>query len=267
MYSLFCNRFVANSVKICQIKCFLINNIGLNSLLINNNLKNNAKTLNQIRETQKRYLRTTSHSKYKIQNYSPYDYFDGFVYKIRRKIGLKAIPKYRLSESSVYLYESCTDGIDIEKFFHFCKLPDTYLSWFLVTQLHVWMCMTRAMIDGKEGRTMRNEIVARMWDDSDARLKKLTHMPASDRRNGLEDLLQQFQATIFSYDEGLLTDDRTLASALWRVLFIYESVDPHVLETMVSYVRTQVHHLTTIETEKFLLDGKIVWKEFYPLYP
>jgi len=33
--------------------------------------------------------------------------------------------------------------------------------------------MTRAMIEGKEGRAIRNEIVARMWEDSEARLKKI----------------------------------------------------------------------------------------------
>lgn len=35
------------------------------------------------------------------------------------------------------------------------------------------MCMTRGMIEGKEGRVIRNEMVARMWEDSQTRLKKL----------------------------------------------------------------------------------------------
>ena len=35
--------------------------------------------------------------------------------------------------------------------------------------------MTRAMSEGKEGRVLRNEITARMWDDAQERLKVLSH--------------------------------------------------------------------------------------------
>ena len=28
-------------------------------------------------------------------------------------------------------------------FFRVCDLPDTFQSWFLVTQLHVWMSLVR----------------------------------------------------------------------------------------------------------------------------
>jgi len=192
---------------------------------------------------------------------------DGLMYKIRRYFGYSSVPKYRLRHASVYLYESATDAIDIEKFFTHLKLSDTYLSWFLVTQLHVWMIMVRAMAEGKEGRILRNEVVARMWEDCETRLKLLTHMSQSNRRKGLEDLLQQFQASIVAYDEGHLMDDKTLAAALWRTLFTYESVDPKYMEIMVEYIRTQLDHLHTIETEKFFLDGRITWKPFPPLYP
>jgi hypothetical protein len=29
-----------------------------------------------------------------------------------------------------------------------CKLPDTFQSWFLVQQLHVWLCMVRLKVRG-----------------------------------------------------------------------------------------------------------------------
>ncbi|CAG2112162.1 unnamed protein product [Medioppia subpectinata] len=129
------------------------------------------------------------------------------------------------------------------------------------------MLMIRSMVEGKEGRLMRNEITARMWEDCETRLKLMTHMTQSVRRKGLEDLLQQFRASLIAYDEGFLTDDKTLSAALWRTLFTYESVDPKYLELIVQYIRTQVEHLHTIGTEKFFLDGKITWKPFPPFYP
>ncbi|XP_054157776.1 ubiquinol-cytochrome-c reductase complex assembly factor 1-like [Oppia nitens] len=200
-------------------------------------------------------------------NYSPFDTMDGLVYRLRRWFGYTTIPRYRLHPTSVYLYEACSDGIPIEKFFAELRLTDTYLSWFLVTQLHVWMCLVRCMSAGQEGRVLRNEVVARMWDDCQSRLKLLAPMTSKVRRQSMDQLLQQFQAMIVAYDEGLLTDDKTLCAALWRTLFIYESIDPKHLELMVNYIRTQLDHLHTIETEKFLLNGKFVWKPFPPLYP
>ena len=214
-----------------------------------------------------RTLQTSCQMKSPVENYTPFETMDGIIYKVRRFFGYQTIPKYRLKYTSVYLYESCTDGIPIEKFFTHLALPDNYLSWFLVTQLHVWMLQVRAMSEGKEGRIMRNELVSRMWEDCDERLKKFATFPAKVRRKGMEDLLQQFQAAIFAYDEGHLTNDKVLAASVWRTLFMYEDVDPRHLELVVSYVRTQIEHLQTIGTEKFILDGKITWKEFPPLYP
>lgn len=49
-----------------------------------------------------------------------------------------------------------------------------------------------------------------------------------------------FQAALFAYDEGILRDDRVLASALWRHLFSKECNDPERLECVVSFVRRQV---------------------------
>jgi cytochrome b pre-mRNA-processing protein 3 len=52
-------------------------------------------------------------------------------------------------------------------------MPDTFNSWFLVTELHVWMLMVRAMAEGDEGRFVRNNIVEAMWEDVITRVKKL----------------------------------------------------------------------------------------------
>jgi cytochrome b pre-mRNA-processing protein 3 len=53
------------------------------------------------------------------------------------------------------------------------QMPDTFHSWFLVTELHVWMLMVRTMAEGEEGRFIRNNIVEAMWQDISTRAKKL----------------------------------------------------------------------------------------------
>lgn len=52
-------------------------------------------------------------------------------------------------------------------------MSDTLFSWFLVTELHVWMLMVRYMAEGKSGNFIRNEIVTAMWDDTKARTEQL----------------------------------------------------------------------------------------------
>ena len=53
------------------------------------------------------------------------------------------------------------------------NMPDTFHTWFLVTELHVWMLMVRLMNEGKEGRLIRNGLVNALWDDVEQRSKQL----------------------------------------------------------------------------------------------
>lgn len=75
------------------------------------------------------------------------------------------------------LYESVADGVNYIQFFEKHNMPNTFNSWFLVTELHVWMLMVRAMAEGSEsgqdGRVLRNSIVESMWTDVNTRAKKL----------------------------------------------------------------------------------------------
>ena len=53
------------------------------------------------------------------------------------------------------------------------NMPDTFYSWFLVTELHVWMLMARLMNEGEKGRLVRNAVVEALWQDVDFRSKQL----------------------------------------------------------------------------------------------
>lgn len=181
------------------------------------------------------------------------------------KLGFGPANVFALRRATIFHYEACTDKLEPNNFFENFKLPDTLYSFYLVVQLHVWMCQARSMKDGQEGRILRNEIVERMWQDMDVRLSKIEVYSSSKRKSLLQDLLFHHQGAIFSYDEGLLTDDKTLASALWRTLFSKEQVDPKQLELAVKYVRTQMYHLRSIGSREWCLDGKFDWAPFQPL--
>lgn len=185
--------------------------------------------------------------------------------KLQYKTGMGDVNLFALRRASVFHYQACTDALDTESFFKNLQLPDTLFGFFLVVQLHVWMCQVRSMSEGPEGRRLRNEIIERMWQDIDTRLQKMEVWVFNQRKQILTDLLFHHQAAIFSYDEGLLTDDKTLANALWRTLFSKSVVQPEVLEMSVRYVRTQMDHLRSIGPRDWCLDGRFEWAPFAPL--
>lgn len=185
--------------------------------------------------------------------------------RVAKTLGVGKFGHVALKRSSVFIYEACTDKLNTKSYFEHLVLPDTLYSFFLIVQLHVWMCQARSMKEGREGRRLRNEIVSRMWQDFDQRLSRLSVHSTNKRKEILTDLLYHHQGAMFSYDEGLLTDDKTLANAMWRTLFSKEDIDPRTLELAVGYVRTQMDHLRSIGSEDWCTKGTFEWAHYPPL--
>lgn len=71
------------------------------------------------------------------------------------------------------LYEDFVDNLDYGAFFKEYGLKDTFYSWFVVTELHIWMLATRTMAEGEEGTILRNGIIECLWVDVLERIKAL----------------------------------------------------------------------------------------------
>lgn len=128
------------------------------------------------------------------------DILDTPIARFRKKIGLYAVTRNTLRLSAAYLYVACTDKVPVELFFKELNLPDTFYSWFLITEVHCWMMMTRLMAEGSEGRFGRNELVKCLWEDCDERLR-MFHFRGKALRNMLGSFNDQFRAAILAYDE------------------------------------------------------------------
>ncbi|KAG8232286.1 hypothetical protein J437_LFUL011226, partial [Ladona fulva] len=176
-----------------------------------------------------------SHS---ISTHSPKLATSKFVQKLKDRIKWFDYSKSILRAGGVKLYENVADRIRHEEFFEVLGLPDTLYSWFLVLELHVWMVMARVMAE-KDGRFVRNVVVESMWADVRIRINKLQDNSATNISNTLEELSQQFGAAIIAYDEGLMSDDRCLAGALWRRILQQKYGNAASLEILVKYVREQ----------------------------
>lgn len=178
--------------------------------------------------------------------------------------GRMKYPKYVLRRSSLRLYLCCVELVDHDLFLHQFQMPDTFNSWCRVTELHVWMCMVRLAQEGVEGKFLRNNMLRFMWEDIEKKTKKLgENVASSARRQGIEAISEQFRAILFAYDEGLLSDDKALAGALWRNFFEKDCKDIEHLEVMVEYVRRQLVNLDKMESNILLTSG---FMTFTPLY-
>ena len=90
----------------------------------------------------------------------------------------------------------CTNGTNIRDFIEYFDLPDTYFSWFLVTELHIWMISNRVMsMSNDRGEVIRDAMISALWHDCDSRLKNLAEMSSKDRKFVLNDLSQGFQVS------------------------------------------------------------------------
>lgn len=160
--------------------------------------------------------------------------------------------KHKLKAAGFSLYESYTDRLDYPAFMSELDLPDTFHSWFLITELHTWMLMTRLMANPHEGRLLRNNLVEALWKDVSTRAKKLGDGHSSVIKNQIYELNEGFQAALVLYDEGLLSNDKVLASAIWRRFYSQNCASAHHLEAMVYYIRHSMHDLDSIELDELV---------------
>ncbi|XP_075238332.1 ubiquinol-cytochrome c reductase complex assembly factor 1 [Lycorma delicatula] len=181
------------------------------------------------------------------------------VKKALRKVGVFDVSKTRLKRNGYLIYGDIADNFDYNYFFKKFSLPDTFHSWFLVMELHVWMALVRLMAEADEGRFLRNTVIEAMWEDISKKSGLLGVENISRARSQIKILNEEFQAALLSYDEGLLSDDIVLAGALWRRFFCRECTDPELIELLVKYVRKQVKYFDTLTREDIILQRNFKW--------
>ncbi|XP_048878640.1 ubiquinol-cytochrome-c reductase complex assembly factor 1 [Brienomyrus brachyistius] len=167
--------------------------------------------------------------------------------------------KWKIKIAALRMYTCCVERIAYDDFFEKCSLPDTLNSWFLVAELHVWMCLVRMRQEGRAGKYLCRYLVHSMWEDVEQRCK-IMGIDAVERKESMKVMTETFYAALFGYDEGILSCDRVLAAALWRNLFNKQCEDPRQLELMVQYVRKQMQFLDSLDGEDLLLTGEIKWR-------
>jgi len=170
--------------------------------------------------------------------------------------------KTRYEANSWILYEKLVDQIPFDDIITKLNLPDTFNSWFIITELHLWMVFVRLMNESTKGKMIRNFMVEALWNDIDFRSKKLGHLSSDVRQGQVKELSDQFRGALIGYDEGWLTNDMVLASMVWRRVFNKECNDPEKIELVVKYIRKQMSILQLQSFESLFTNKDVKWIKF-----
>jgi len=192
-----------------------------------------------------------------------------FVQALYSKV-FTGLPKAKLKACGYILETHCSQAIDVKEFMEAFDMPDTFFSWFLVTELHIWLLGARLMQEGDAGRMVRNSMVEALWSDCENRAKAIGDLATSLRSKYISEISEQFQASLFVYDEGIVGNDIQLANALWRRFFLSmreveegsgdeQLPDPEKLELLVRYVRKTASYLDSKDGAEIIVKQQIVW--------
>ncbi|TKR58622.1 hypothetical protein L596_030044 [Steinernema carpocapsae] len=196
-------------------------------------------------------------------------YWQGMLERFRLKIykdkTMDPELKVLLDKSSAQLYYGCANNFPYLKLCESFDLPDYMSSWFKLTLMHVWMVLIRlhVSLDAQAYQRFQRGILETMWADIDKRLEivgeelKETMTTRSDMRN-MHGLHIQ---TLMEYDEGFVADDRKLAAAVWRCLYMQREFDPVHLNRVVAYMRSTVAYLDHLSVDEILTDGIKEWRQ------
>lgn len=177
--------------------------------------------------------------------------------------------KLILQRGAQTTYHSCTEEAIRSGLIQHCKLPDTFQSWFLVTHLHIWMCMVRAKKEGQDGHYVCQQLVTLFWYDVEHRIKLAGVKSRNIVQGSTKELSSMFYGLLFAFDEGIVSDDAVLASAVWRNLFAHcrDETSMQEIVPVVEYIRSYVRSLDSISTEDYLENGFRPVVHFGPSYP
>ncbi|KGR10245.1 hypothetical protein MG9_04718 [Candida albicans P37037] len=165
----------------------------------------------------------------------------GGIYFSECKRQALVYPNEPMSDTAKFYYETL-------------RLPKSFSQQVQITILHYWILSVRMRaLPFKYSKEYQQKLVDRIFNDLDYRMSTELGIKSNRTIEGyLKDYHTQLLGCVLSYDEGLMTDDITLASALWRNVFnANENVDMRHVEALLVYVRSQLYVLNKMTDRAF----------------
>jgi hypothetical protein len=221
--------------------------------ILNSNIKNyNIISIFSFSTTTKNKNNATSNSLIPLNN---------FYNTLKEKAGFQGRYRYRqalMGQAGFHLYLCIQKQLDYKKWFQICNSRDVYLSFCLITYLHVWMVCVRLANEGMSGKFVRNRLIEAMYEDIGARMRKLGNINVKVRASTADELNAIFNASFLGYDEGYLSSDDVLAACLWRHLLEMRDIEDFaIFGILCEYVRKNISHFDSLKEVDLLKNGII----------
>ncbi|CAK5070716.1 unnamed protein product [Meloidogyne enterolobii] len=206
------------------------------------------------------------------ENEKPQEYYNvgrlkNFIAKISANNYFEE--KYRMSliKSSAKLYYDCSNNFNFITLHKEFGLEDDFGTWYRLTLLHIWMILTRLQqtMEAYSYCYVKKMITQNFHHDKTNRYNTVYKDQPSlklKRRSNFRQLYYDvYMNSLFEYDDGFLGDDKYLAAAVWRALYLMEDeADIIYIERVVRYIRATLHFLDKIDTEILLEKGLDKWE-------
>ncbi|KAI6660547.1 Centromere-associated protein E-like isoform X1 [Oopsacas minuta] len=176
----------------------------------------------------------------------------------------ESMKQYQLENTCIRIYDVCLKEVEFGEFFSQLKLPDTLQSWFLIMQIHMWLCLVRFKQEEENGKLINNGLISLFWKDVEYRMRELGDLSSMQVKKTLYMMGTQFLGLIMAYDEGIMSTDSILASAVWRNFFKSDPECVLHVEALVQYIRRQARHTESWSSLK-IIKGEISWLPYDPL--
>ncbi|EGG01176.1 uncharacterized protein MELLADRAFT_111234 [Melampsora larici-populina 98AG31] len=159
------------------------------------------------------------------QLYSPW--FVKLVTTLGNRLGYNLPTSHAITITSD-LYDHCSNQFQLEKSFWIneCGLPDSFQTWFQITQLHMWILIVRfRSMKNNLGRTYIQEFVNHGFLDTEHRIRSTPYKVTKNSliKSYMKTMLDQHYGFLVGFDWALATDqdgsDSVLVEAVWRNLF------------------------------------------------
>ncbi|KAH9823571.1 ubiquinol-cytochrome C chaperone-domain-containing protein [Melampsora americana] len=138
------------------------------------------------------------------------------------------LPKSHAITVTSDLYDHCSNQFELEKPFWInqCGLPDSFQTWFQITQLHLWILIVRLRcMKSNLGQLYIQELVNHTFIDIEHRMRSKPYKVTKNRliKGYMKTMLDQHYGFLIGFDWALAIEkersDQILTEAIWRNLF------------------------------------------------
>jgi len=136
------------------------------------------------------------------------------------------------------------------------SLNDSFVIWFSLVTIHIWIVSARLGREGKDGETVFQTMLVMFWEDVAARIKAVEDSIKQNLevKKKMKNYYSEAATTFCLLNEGIAGGDAVLASSLWTIFKMKSQnhIQAWHLEFFVHYIRYWAWKLDKLSFEDII---------------